>query len=178
MYGHLEALPKQLALKGGGHFFSLWGKCSSDPSLSISYFPFISKWCLQCGIQSRWITPSHSNCLSKSLLFTVTKCRWEMHWAVNSSHHICTQRCISAEITPSPTTAQLDCFSILPRTDKSCYLTPALTCQPGGGCSEATRILQHAEHMGQTGTVCCFSLWFCPRKSTLVAFSFTIGNWC
>lgn len=43
MYGHMEALPKQLALRGGGNFFSLWGKCSSDPSLSISYFPFINK---------------------------------------------------------------------------------------------------------------------------------------
>lgn len=41
-----------------------------------------------------------------------------------------------------------------------------------GGCSETTRILQHAEHMGQTGTVCCFSPWFCPQEKHFSCFQF------
>lgn len=128
------ALPKQPSSSyswGKGGSFSLWGKNPSDPSLILP--PASNRRSVQCGIQSHWITPSHSNWLSKSLLFTVKKCRWETCSAVQSpltTLHVC------REARPSPAAPGL---SILSGADESCCLTP------GPSCRDTTLISQHAE---------------------------------
>lgn len=160
-----------LTHEGRGAVFSLWGKYSSDPSLSLSYLPVISKWALQCGIQSHWITPSHSNCLNKSLLFTVRKCRWEMYSAANSLHHICTQHCMSAE------RSHLHQLQLSQAGLASCQGQMKAATWPQDrpasqdGCSKTTWIAQHRAHGANWHCVLLLS-FVLPQKKRFSWFQF------
>ena len=147
--------------EGRGAFFSLWGKYSSDPSLSLSYLPVFNKCSLQCGIQSRWITPSHSNCLNKPLHFTVRKCRRETYSAVNSLHRICTPYCMSAERSDlyQQQLSQAGLASCQEQTKAATWPPDCPASQDG--CSETARISQHAETHGAG--------WHCVRLRSLVS---------
>lgn len=161
---------KTVGLEEGEIFFH----CGAN-ALQILPFPYPTSPSLTNDVCS--VASNHAELLHPSLIALVS------HFCLLSGNadEKCTELLIARTIFAHNTAflqrspllqAQLSQVALT-----SCQeLTKAATCpqhSPAspGGCSETTRIWQHAEHMGQTGTV-CFSPWFCPQEKHFSCFQF------